>query len=978
MPAETATASKRAGQAAARSPRRVGPAGTPNDSPRRAGPAGTPNIGRRLLLVDSHSLIYRAFFALPALTDRKGRLTNAAFGFTSMLLNALPGHELVAAAFDLPGRTFRHEEYAEYKATRQKAPDDLINQFPIVREVVESLNFATYAVEGYEADDLIGTLSRQAEEEGLRVSILTGDLDALQLVSTSVEALTTRRGISDTVRYGVEEVRQRYSLEPNQITDLKALKGDVTDNIPGVPGVGEKTAVKLLQQYGSIEAIVDALDEMPPGRITDLLREHAAQLPLSKHLATIVRDIPVEFDPEECVLRDYDDVAVRALFEEYDFRTLLPRLPRPVGTNKKTAPDVEGSAARGVQVTGKAEGERTQLEFFAPQTTGGDRPEPLEVATEVVQDPARLTHVLTEWGKQPVAISLVLDDPQPRRSRIAGVALAPASGDKAVYLPLIAHGNPATQAGALLQALRDGWAKLDLIAYSLKQVELALGPRAFPPPAGFDVSLASYLCDSRAKTPAVPELAYQWLGRMLQPVTEVLGSGKKAVLPGEVDAETAARLFGPEPAALALLQAHLEPELERQGLTRLYHEVEAPLAPILAEMELAGVSLDVKVMEKLSVEMEGRIAALEEEINGIAGHPLNINSPPQLSTFLFDELGLSTARRTRGGAVSTDSATLEALRDAHPVVEKILEYRQLTKLKSTYIDAFPSLVDPADGRVHTSFNQTVAATGRLSSSDPNLQNIPIRTDLGRRIRRAFIPRRGNVLMSADYSQIELRVLAHLSGDPALVEAFAEGQDIHSVTASVVFQVPLEKVTPDQRRMAKIANFGVLYGLSAGGLVRDLRVSQEEARSFISNYFARFSKVRAYLDKIKSDAYETGYVETLLGRRRYLQDLRAANPVLRSAAERMAINMPFQGGNADIMKVAMVAIRGAMREQEMRSQMVLQVHDELVFDVYKDEVDALASLVKREMIGAHKLRVPVEVEIRVGPNWDQVKPIAVEA
>jgi len=951
MPASTATATKRPKEAAAK--------------------------GQRLLLVDSHSLIYRAYFALPALTDRKGRLTNAAFGFTSMLLNALPGHELVAAAFDHPGRTFRHEEFAAYKATRQKAPDDLVNQFPIVREVVESLNFATYAVEGYEADDLIGTLARQAEADGLQVSILTGDLDALQLVTPRVDALTTRRGISDTVRYGVAEVRERYGLEPSQIVDLKALKGDVTDNIPGVPGVGEKTAVKLLQEYGSIEGVLAALDDMPAGRITELLREHAEQLPVSKRLATIVRDVPVEFVAEDCVLRDYDDAAVRRLFEEYDFRTLLPRLPRPVGTNKKIAPDVEGSIARGVQVAGPAEAARTQLEFFGPQTAGGERPEPLAVTTEVVADAARLRQLLSKWGKQPVALSLVLDDPQPRHSLLAGIALAPPGGEEAIYMPLRAGGSAAPASDSLLATLRDKWTKLGLTAYSLKQVELALGPRGFSPPTGFDVSLASYLCDSRAKTPPVSELAYQWLGRTLQSVTDVLGSGKKAVLPGAADAETQARLFGPEPAALALLRAHLEPELERQGLTGLYREVEAPLAPILAEMELAGIGLDVKVMTRLSAELEERIVALEEEIATMAGHALNINSPPQLSAFLFDELGLSTARRTRTGAVSTDSATLEALRDAHPVIDKILEYRQLTKLKSTYIEAFPSLVDPTDGRVHTSFNQTVAATGRLSSSDPNLQNIPIRSDLGRRIRRAFIPRKGNILMSADYSQIELRVLAHLCGDPALVQAFAEGQDIHAVTASVVFGVALEKVTPDQRRMAKIANFGVLYGLSAGGLVRDLRMPQDEARAFINNYFARFAQVRAYLDKIKSDAYQNGYVETLLGRRRYLQDLRAANPVLRSAAERMAINMPFQGGNADIMKLAMVAIRGAMGKQGLRSAMVLQVHDELVFDVYKEELDTLAPLVKREMIGAFNLRVPLEVEIKVGPNWDQVKPIEVQ-
>jgi DNA polymerase-1 len=948
---------------------------TPATAPKPGSKRG--RAGSRLLLVDSHSLIYRAYFAMPALTDRKGRLTNAAFGFTSMLLNALPGHELVAAAFDHPARTFRHQEYAEYKAQRPKAPDDLVSQFPIVRDVVEALNFAVYTVEGFEADDIIGTLATQAEEMGLRVDILTGDLDALQLVSPNIDALTTRRGISDTIRYGVAEVQARYGgLGPENMTDLKALKGDVTDNIPGVPGVGDKTAIKLLKDYGSIEGILEGLDTMPPGRITDALRANAAQLPLSKRLATIVRDVPVTLDPEASVLKEYDDVEVRRLFEEYDFRTLMPRLPRPVGTNKKTAPDLEGSLALGdrKQVSGPAAAAQAEFAFAGP-ATAGEKPAPLEVPIEVIRAPEQVTELLAGWGADAVSVALVLEDPQPRRSALAGIALAPASGAEGAYLPVRAAGAAVENAEEMLGALRERWAGLTVTAYSLKQVELALGPRGFPPPTGFDVSLASYLCDSRAKTPPVAELSYQWLGKTLEPVTAVLGSGKKAILPGDVEADIAARLFGPEAAALALLRSHLEPELERQNVSHLYHEVEAPLAPILAEMELAGVGLDLGVLSELEVELSERIVSLEREIHEIAGYEL-INSPQRLQQLLFTELGLSSSRRTMKGAVSTDSATLEALRDAHPVVEKVLEYRQLTKLKSTYIDALPGLVDSTDGRLHTSFNQTVAATGRLSSSDPNLQNIPIRTELGRRIRRAFIPRKGNVLVSADYSQIELRVLAHLCGDPALVKAFAEGQDIHAVTASVVFALPLEKVTPDQRRMAKIANFGVLYGLSASGLVRDLRIPVEEAREFIKNYFARFARVREYLEEVKVSAYQNGYVETLLGRRRYLQDLKAANPVLRSAAERMAVNMPFQGGNADIMKLAMVAIRRRFRERGFKSQMVLQVHDELVFDVDKAELDQVARVIKDEMTGAYQLRVPLAVEVKAGPDWDRVKPIEV--
>ena len=618
-------------------------------------------------------------------------------------------------------------------------------------------------------------------------------------------------------------------------------------------------------------------------------------------------------------------------------------------------------------VRGPAGNVQASFAFNVPQAVGPAQAEALLVDTEVVTEPARLEAVLRSWGDGPLSLALVLEDPQPRRSALAGIALAPPTGDHVAYVALRADGAPVAAADVLLEQLRARWNEVELTAYSLKQVELALGPRGFPSPHGFDVSLASYLSDSRAKTPPVAELAYQWLGRTLQPLTDVLGSGRKAILPGDVDAATAARLFGPEAAALSRLRGHLEPELERQGLSHLYRDVEVPLAPILAEMELAGVGLDVPVLNDLSRELESRVAALEADIVAVAGYQLNINSPMQLQKLLFEDLGLATARRTKTGAVSTDSATLEALRDSHPVIDLVLEYRQLTKLKSTYIDALPGLVDPVDGRVHTSFNQTVAATGRLSSSDPNLQNIPIRTELGRRIRRAFIPRPGNVMVSADYSQIELRVLAHLCHDPNLVDAFTKGEDIHAVTASLVFNVRLEEVTPDQRRAAKVANFGVLYGLSASGLQRDLGMPVDEAKEFIKRYFTRFAGVRAYLETVKDDAYKNGYVETVLGRRRYLQDLRAANPMLRSAAERMAINMPFQGSNADIMKVAMVHLRRAFEREGFRSQMILQVHDELVFDVDPGELERVAAVVKREMVGAYKLDVPVEVEVKAAPT-----------
>ena len=910
-----------------------------------------------LLLVDGHNLVYRAFHAMPALSNSRGEMTNAAYGFTSMLFKALndttPTYAI--AAFDLPGPTFRHEKFAEYKAQRSRAPAELSAQFPWAREVVEALGIPIVEVPSFEADDVIGTLARKAEAAGLDVIILTGDLDTLQLVTEHIRVYASRRGISETIIYDLEKVRERYGFEPPLVVDFKALQGDTSDNIPGVPGIGEKTAMSLVQQYGPLENVLAAVPSMPEGRVRRALEQHVEQARLSKWTATIVVDVDVDLPLEKARLYHYDETEVRELFDRLEFRSLLPRLPG-------RTPDVDTPPST--------------IESRAEETPVGDLKDPVTDIVVVLDAHEATDAVERIRAAGSFAVRSVLEG-NPRTGELIGLAIAPAGTDTAYYLPvwhstLVERNADAAAVSAFENLLAD--ASIPKRGYDLKREVLAWRRRGIAVRGlTFDAMLAAYLTNARLKVPTLPVLAHDLCALRVDAEESLLGSGRSRRGVTDIPVEEAAAYYGAWIGLIDPVGAVLTQHMERANATRLHDEMELPLVPILAAMEVEGVAVDCDLLGSISAEMHTRITEIETEIQDTAGYTFNPGSTQQLGRFLYDDLGLASGRKTKTGR-STDADTLESLRGEHPVVDLILEWRQLTKLKSTYVDALP-LLCTADSRVHTSFNQAVATTGRLSSSDPNLQNIPVRTQWGQRIRRAFHADTGQQLVSADYSQVELRVLAHVTGEPELIAAFQRGEDIHRRTAAEVYSVAPEDVTADMRRIAKVVNFGVVYGLSDFGLARDTGMSREDAHAFIDAYFTNFPAVTAYLEQVRNHAREYGWVETFIGRRRYIADIRAANRQLRFAAERMAVNMPIQGGAADIMKQAMILVDTALRDAGLRSRMLLQVHDELLLEAPAEEIDTLIPLLRERMGAAEALKVPLEVDVKVGDNWGDMTPVA---
>ena len=904
----------------------------------------------RLILIDAHSLIYRAFFALPPMSTTAGEVTNAVYGFTSMLAIVLAGRpEYAVAAFDMGGPTFRSEEYAEYKAGRRAMPDDLRPQIQRVREVLESFSIPIYGIPGFEADDIVGTFARQGEEMGLAVTIVSGDLDCLQCVTESVDALVPRRGITDTLTYGPAQVRQRYNLEPGQLIDYKALRGDTSDNIPGVPGVGEKTASQLIGEFGTVENLLANLDKLKPGRVRDALEANADRVRLGKRLVTIRRDVDVTLDLEKSRWTRYDAETTRRKFDELEFRQLLARFPLPDSVQVPLQPTLA------FEPVAPAEGVRL--------VTGRDDLDELG---------ARLREA------EEVGVFGIWDGPA-RGGNLVGLGLG--FEDQAYYVPL-RHEHDAVNLplDLLLSDVTSSLRGLELLGHDVKEMQLALdGVDPHPYRWGFSSSLAAYLLGAGARDPRLEDLARDFLGMDLVPGDQLLGVGRNSRLPSTTDVADAANYTAGRARATFKLRPRLAAEMRELGVDYLYHEVELPLARVLAAMESEGVAIDVPYLAEVAVDLGGQLESIETEVATLAeetgGVKINLNAPQQLAKFLFEDLKLPVGKRIKSG-YSTDAETLEGLRDKHPIIPRILEHRQLSKLKSTYVDSLPTLVDPRDGRVHTSLNQASTATGRLSSSNPNLMNIPIRTELGQRIRRAFIAgKAGHLLFSADYSQIELRIAAHLSEDPNLLSAFEAGQDIHAATAARVFKNPIEAVTSDQRRLAKIANFGSLYGQGEYGLSIQMGIPGDEAREFLKEYWATYARLREWLDGIRSKAREDGYVVSPTGRRRAIPDLRSPNFQLRSAAERMAINFPIQSLAADIIKIAMVRLQRELEEGRLEGKMILQVHDELVFEIPEAETDAFAELVPRVMVTAYELQGGLEVEAKVGSNWAEVRKVA---
>jgi DNA polymerase-1 len=887
---------------------------------------------QRLVLIDAHSLIYRAYFALPPMSTTQGSVTHAAYGFTSMLAIVLGERpEFAVAAFDVGKPTFRFDAYSGYKQGRRPMPDDLRAQIELVRRLLESLSIPIYGVEGFEADDVIGTLAREAEAMGLAVTIVSGDLDCLQLVSDGVEALVPRRGITDTAVYGPVQVRQRYGLEPRQLIDFKALRGDASDNIPGVPGVGDKTAAQLVQQYGSVEELLDRLDELKEGRVKRALQEHADQVRLGKRLVTLRTDVPVELDLEGARWLRYDYDRARAVFDQLEFRQLLARLPAPDQVPVQPRLAFEPVATTDVVLAGD-----DQLDEVREAVASAD-----EVAVFGLWDgPAR-------GGAQ------------------AGLGLA--AGERAWYLPT-----------PLAARVVESLAARPLDAHDVKEMQLALAGLA-PGQAHdwrFSTFLAAYLLGAGSRDPRLEDLSREFLGMQLMGSDQLFGTGRNARPASACEARECADYAGARARAILLLRPRLAAEMRNLGVDYLFHEVELPLASVLADMESQGIAVDVPYLHDMQQELDAQLAALEAEVAEVAGgYQFNLNAPQQLAKLLFEDLKLPVGKRTKTG-YSTDADTLEGLRDKHPVVGLVLDHRQLSKLKSTYVDALPSLVDPTTGRVHTSFGQASTATGRLSSSNPNLMNIPIRTELGQRIRRAFkADRPDHVLFGADYSQIELRIAAHLSEDPQMLAAFEAGHDVHAATAAKVFKVPIEEVDVNQRRLAKVANFGSIYGQGEYGLSQQMRIPGDEAREFLKEYWATYSTLKSWLDQVRADAREKGVVVSATGRRRAIPDLRSPNYQLRQAAERMAVNFPIQSLAADIIKIAMVRMHREIQHAGLRGRMLLQVHDELVFEVPESEAARFTELVPRVMTEAYELATGLEVEVKVGPNWADMRRLS---
>ena len=901
-----------------------------------------------LVLFDGNAIIHRAFHALPPLTVSKtGEPIGAVYGFITMLFKAInelkPTH--YAIAFDRPAPTFRHKLFDQYKAHRPKTPDELVGQLGRVRQMVEAFHIPIFELDDYEADDVLGTLSHQASEQGIDTIIVTGDADIMQLVSPRVKVLypKPRSSFSDTMLYDEAAVIQKYGVKPEHIADLKALMGDPSDNIPGVPGIGPVAATKLIQQLGSAEDIYTHIDEVTPPKLQTLLQQNEALARQSKELATIVIQTPVTLNLEDCQVSQYDRQEVAKLFRELEFFSLLPKLP-----------EIETATETPIQV----------------------EPEPeLEKTYNVVNTTSALDKLLHRLSQAEIfAFDLETTSLDAISAQLIGISLSPAPGE-AYYIP-IGH---------------VGWGQVEQLP--LAQVLDSLKPLMEAPDLGktahnskydmtvlsqygitvnnltFDSMLAAHLlCE---KSLGLKALAFARLGIEMTPITALIGSGAKQLSMSQIEVDQAADYACADADMTMRLTELLKPELNEQGLWSLFADVELPLVPVLISMERNGVALDTDLLRQMSHRLGEQLLKLEAEIYKWAGHQFNINSPQQLSSVLFEELKLPPARKTKSG-YSTGASILEELRGVHPIVEHILEYRQLAKLKSTYIDALPVLLNPKTGRVHTSFNQARTATGRLSSSEPNLQNIPVRGETGKQVREAFIAPPNSYLLAGDYSQIDLRSLAHLSQDKNLIDAFIRDEDIHAATAARLFNVDSSQVTPDMRRLAKTVNFGVIYGMSDYGLEQATEFSREEATQFINSYFTQYTGVKQYLEATKQQARQTGYVQTLLGRRRYIPEINSSNRQIREAAERMAINMPVQGTSADIIKVAMINLYREMQKRQLKSKMLLQVHDELIFEVPQDEIEEMKHLVPETMSTAVKLGIPVKVDIKTGNNWGEME------
>ncbi len=947
---------------------------------------------KKLFLLDAYALIYRAFFAMnknPRMTS-KGLNTSAVMGFLNslyeILKNEKPTH--IGVAFDVAGTAQRQAEYSEYKANREKMPDDLRESIPYIIRLIEAFNIPIYGVEGYEADDVIGTLSKKAEKEGFTTYMMTPDKDFGQLVTDKVLLYKPAKFGEPAQVWGPKEVCERYGIqEPKQLIDILGLWGDAADNIPGIPGIGEKTAAQLVQKYGSVENLIAHADELK-GKQKENVINFAEQGMMSKMLATINLEVPVEFDEEELKAKEPDLPALMALFEELEFKTFAKRFLEDYKKAHTDSPRQASPSERGAggsQTLPTAKGSQTpdlfsnadQFDLFSPSENNGNL---LEFSDKNSAKTVQHDYKLVETEADIKALVELLKSQKQfifdtettnvdvYSADLVGVSFAIKSHE-AWYLPMPAEREACQKKLELLRPLFEDETILK-IGQNLKYDISMLAQYGINVKGKmFDTMLAHYLLEPEQRH-NMDYLAEVYLNYITIPIEDLIGKGRQQKTMREVPVETV-KEYAAEDADITLqLYEKLLPLLKENGVEKLFYEIEMPLVPVLSRMEANGVKIDTQNLQQISDEFGGEIQKIEEEIYALADTPFNIASPKQLGEVLFEKLKIDEkAKKTKTGQYATGEEVLQKLLHKHPIIQKILDYRSFTKLKSTYLDALPALVNPKDGLIHTSYNQAVTATGRLSSNNPNLQNIPVRTAQGREIRRAFVPRsEAYTLLAADYSQIELRIIAHLSQDPAMVADFNLGHDIHAATAAKVFHVPMDEVTKEQRSRAKAVNFGIIYGMSAFGLAERMELSRSEAADIIKKYFEEYAGIKEYMNRSIALARERGYAETILGRRRYLRDINGANSVVRGFAERNAINAPIQGSSADMIKIAMIGIHKELQRLKMQSKMMLQVHDELVFDAHLDELDTLKAIVNDKMVNALPLSVPVVVEMNTGNNW----------
>ena len=881
-------------------------------------------MNKTLVIIDGNSIINRAFYALPEMSNKEGLKTNAIYGFTNMLLKIIdtynPTH--ISVAFDRKAPTFRHIEFKEYKAGRKKMPDELREQFEPLKDLLDKFNIHRLEIDGYEADDIIGTVSKIAEDNGFKVYIVTGDKDAIQLASNKTTTLITKKGVGEVEEYDYDSVIEKYEMTPTQFIDLKGLMGDKSDNIPGVPGIGEKTGIKLIKEFSSIEGIFDNIDSIK-GSTKKKLEENKELAIMSKKLATIIRDVPVEFNLEELEYGNYNTKDILDVFKYLGFTSLIPRI---------------GSLDESEDIVNEANVEISKLEDID------------EFINKVKENNELIIKTVTREGN-------ILD------KRIKYIFLS-VDGKKIYYV----EENSIHKLEYIFTSN-----EIKKLGYNLKDDYIALKPYGIKlENIYFDITIAEYLIDSMSSTSyECSAIAMKYLTKKVKTKEELLGKGVKAKKYQDLGFEELSSHISQIIDTVKSVMPIMEENLKESNMDGLLYHVEMPLVEVLADMEYEGVKVDKEKLNELGSQFKEIIKKLESEIYKISGEEFNINSPKQLGVILFEKLGLPVIKKTKTG-YSTNAEVLDKLKDQSPIIDKIIEYRQIVKLNSTYVEGLLSIINPIDGRIHSSFNQTITTTGRISSTEPNLQNIPVKLEMGRNIRKVFISDKECKLVDADYSQVELRVLAHMSQDETMIDAFKHNEDIHTKTASQVFNVSMDEVTSKQRSDAKAVNFGIVYGKSDFGLSEDLNIPVKQAKEYIENYFNKYNKIKEFMDNIIEDASSNGYVTTILNRRRYIPEIKSSNFMLRNAGKRAAMNAPIQGSAADIIKIAMINVYKKLEENNLKSKLILQVHDELIVEAVDSEIDIVKKIVKDEMENAVCLDVNLDVDLNIGDSWYDTK------